>query len=108
VMTLEEMLDSLRCLHDWMRELLVSACERCDPLELSEVVHDGAGDVTFMVDRVSETALVDWLTREIAVREPIVLIGKAYPRAVLLCPTRRRPMKPAGRSLWILSTALGD
>jgi fructose-1,6-bisphosphatase/inositol monophosphatase family enzyme len=85
-MTLEELLDSLRRLHDWMRELVLSACERHPSSELSEVVHDGAGDVTFMVDRVSETALIDWLTREIAVREPIVLIGEGLPQGCIILP----------------------
>jgi hypothetical protein len=86
VMKLEEFLDPLRRLHDWMRELVRAACENYDPHELSEVVHEGAGDVTFMVDRISETALVEWLTREIAVREPIVLIGEGLPGGCVTLP----------------------
>ncbi|HEY4232133.1 MAG TPA: hypothetical protein VGM76_01785 [Lacipirellulaceae bacterium] len=85
-MTLEELLDSLQRLHDWMRELVLSACERHRTSELSEVVHAGAGDVTFMVGRVSEAALIDWLTREIAVREPIVLIGEGLPQGCITLP----------------------
>jgi fructose-1,6-bisphosphatase/inositol monophosphatase family enzyme len=86
-MMLGEFLDPLRRLHDWMRDLLIDACERYEPSELSEVVHDGAGDVTFMVDHVGERALIDWLTREIAVREPIVLVGEGLPNGCITLPT---------------------
>jgi len=86
VTTLVELLDPLRRLQDWMRDLLVSACQQYAPRELSEIVHDGAGDVTFMVDRVGETALVDWLKREIAIHEPIVLVGEGLPNGCITLP----------------------
>jgi fructose-1,6-bisphosphatase/inositol monophosphatase family enzyme len=86
MMTIEEFLDPLRRLHDWMRELLITACEEYDPHELSEVVDDGAGDITFMVDRISETALIDWLSRDIAVREPIILVGEGLPGGRVTLP----------------------
>jgi fructose-1,6-bisphosphatase/inositol monophosphatase family enzyme len=86
-MTLGEFLDPLRRLHDWMRDLLIAACERYQPSELSAVVHDGAGDVTFMVDQVSEAAFIEWLTREIAVHEPIVLVGEGLPEGCITLPS---------------------
>src|SRR5712671_1654280 len=86
-MTLEELLDPVRRLHDWIRDQLMVACERYDSRELAEVVRDGAGDVTFMIDEVSETALVDWLTREVAAHEPIVLVGEGLPQGCIMLPS---------------------
>ena len=54
-------------------------------------MHDGAGDVTYMVDRISESALVDWLTREIANQEPIVLVGEGLPDGCVTLPATARP-----------------
>jgi fructose-1,6-bisphosphatase/inositol monophosphatase family enzyme len=86
-MKLEELLDSVRLLHDWMRDQLILACERHDPRELAEVAHDGAGDITFMVDEISETALIEWLTREIAVKGPIVLVGEGLLDGCITLPS---------------------
>ena len=79
MMTLAEMVDSLRRLHDWIRGLVLEACERQAASDLARVVDDGAGDVTYAIDRISETALVDWFAREIAAHEPIVLVGEGLP-----------------------------
>ena len=61
-----EFVEPLRRLHDWIRGLVIGACEQQASAELAKVVEDGAGDVTYAIDRVSEEALVDWFTREIA------------------------------------------
>jgi fructose-1,6-bisphosphatase/inositol monophosphatase family enzyme len=82
----EVFVEPLRRLHDWIRGLVLSACEEQASAELSRVVHDGAGDVTYAIDRVSETALVDWFTREIASQEPIILIGEGLPEGRLTLP----------------------
>jgi fructose-1,6-bisphosphatase/inositol monophosphatase family enzyme len=88
VMTLVELNDQLRRLHDWIRGVVVAECEVRAAEELAQVVHDGAGDVTYAVDRVSETAIVDWLVREIAVFEPIVLIGEGLPNGRMMLPEK--------------------
>jgi len=71
-----QFVEPIRRLHDWIRGLIVSACEKYEASELASVAHEGAGDVTYAIDRVSEDALVEWLTREIAVQQPIVLVGE--------------------------------
>jgi fructose-1,6-bisphosphatase/inositol monophosphatase family enzyme len=73
-------------LHDWIRGLVVAACEEQAAAELAKVVHDGAGDVTYSIDRVSETALVEWFTREIASSEPVILVGEGLPDGRITLP----------------------
>jgi hypothetical protein len=84
--TLAEFVDPLRRLHDWIRELVISACDERAASDLARVVHDGAGDVTYAIDLVSENALVDWFAREIAAVEPIVLVGEGLPDGRITLP----------------------
>jgi len=84
--TLAELVDPLCRLHDWIRGLVLTACEKNAAEALAQVVHDGAGDVTYAVDRISEDALVDWFTREVAVHEPIVLVGEGLPDGRIILP----------------------
>jgi hypothetical protein len=81
-----DFIEPLRRLHDSIRGLVVAACEQRSTEELTSVSHDGAGDVIYAIDRISETALVDSFTREIAAREPIVLIGEGLPDGRMTLP----------------------
>jgi len=85
-----ELVDSLCRVHDWIRDAVLAACEHHTSSELAEVAAQGAGDVTFQIDRVSETALVERLASEIAEREPIVLIGEGLPTGKLVLPQSAR------------------
>ena len=76
VTTPSDFIEPLRRLHDSIRGLVVAACEERSTDELTSVSHEGAGDVIYAIDRISETALIEWFTREIAAHEPIVLIGE--------------------------------
>jgi hypothetical protein len=91
MMNVEDFVEPLRRLHDEVRRLVVAACEERDKHELTQVAHDGAGDVIYVIDRISETALVDWFTREIAAHEPIVLIGEGLPNGCITLPKRAKP-----------------
>lgn len=71
-----ELLDPLLHLHEVIREAVVAACERYAPEELADIAQDGVGDTIYVVDRVSEDVLVDFLSREIASVVPIVLIAE--------------------------------
>ena len=86
----QDFIEPLRRLHDHVRGLVVDACEEQKAHELTQVAHDGAGDVIYAIDRISETALVDWFTREIAAHEPIVLIGEGLPNGCLTLPERTK------------------
>jgi fructose-1,6-bisphosphatase/inositol monophosphatase family enzyme len=84
--TAADFVEPLRRLHDWIRGLVVTACEQRGADELARVAHSGAGDVIYAVDRISETALVEWFNREIAAHEPIVLIGEGLSSAGMTLP----------------------
>lgn len=89
--TIEDFVEPLRRLHDWIRGLVVTACEQRGEQELSRAAHDGAGDVIYAVDRISETALIDWFTRELAVDAPMMLIGEGLPNGRITLPESARP-----------------
>jgi fructose-1,6-bisphosphatase/inositol monophosphatase family enzyme len=86
----QDFIEPLRRLHNYVRGLVVAACEEQEAHELTQVAHDGAGDVIYAVDRISETALMNWFTREIATHEPIVLIGEGLPNGCLTLPARTK------------------
>jgi fructose-1,6-bisphosphatase/inositol monophosphatase family enzyme len=81
-----DFLEPLRRLHDSIRARVLAACEEQSAIELARVAHEGKGDVTYEVDRISEDALLDWFTREIAVHEPIILIGEGLPNGRVVLP----------------------
>lgn len=84
--TPSDFIEPLRRLHDSIRGLIVAACEERSTDDLTSVSHEGAGDVIYAIDRISETALVDRFTREIAAQEPIVLIGEGLPNGRMTLP----------------------
>ncbi len=84
--TAADFIEPLRQLHDWVRGLVVTACEERGADELARVAHAGSGDVIYAIDRISETALIEWFDREIATREPIVLIGEGLPEGKIVLP----------------------
>lgn len=88
--SVEQFLEPIRQLQSHIRDLVLAGCEAEPAEELAKVVHDGAGDVTYAIDRISESALVDWIEREIASREPIVLVGEGLPDGCITLPTTAR------------------
>lgn len=82
-----DFIEPLRQLHDSIRSLVVATCEEQSMDELTSVSHEGAGDVIYAIDRISETALVDWFEREIPAHEPIVLIGEGLPNGRVVLPS---------------------
>ena len=90
VSTLAELVDPLCRVHDWIRDTVVTACERTAPSELAAVAGHGAGDVTYQIDRVSESALVERLAAEVAAIDPIVLVGEGLPGGKITLPESAR------------------
>jgi fructose-1,6-bisphosphatase/inositol monophosphatase family enzyme len=72
-------------LHDRIRSAVVAACEAQTHDAMSAVDHDDAGDTIYVVDRVSETTLIEGLT-ELARHEPLVLIAEGLPPEGLILP----------------------
>ncbi len=88
--TLAELVDPLCRVHDWIRDAVVAACEHYTASELAAVAAQGAGDVTFEIDRVSESVLVERLAHEIAAHDPIVLVGEGLPGGKITLPESAR------------------
>lgn len=80
------LLDSVRSIHEEIRTAVVSACEKSPSKELSRVVEDGEGDTIYMVDRVSESMLLDLFERKIASRVPIILIAEGLTGGQVVLP----------------------
>jgi hypothetical protein len=89
--TAQDFIEPLRRIHNQIRDLVVAACEERGSVELARVAHSGAGDVIYVVDRISEDALVDSFRREIAAHEPILLIGEGLPGGRIVLPEHTRP-----------------
>ncbi len=134
---IERFLPALRQLHDRIRQRVLEATQTHSSEDLSRIAGndvDTSGDLVFAIDRVSETELVDFLTREIAADEPIVLIAEGLEDGQRVLPEGTseedcqwriivdpidgtRPLMYQKRSGWILtavapnrgpSTNLGD
>ncbi len=88
--SIEQFLEPVRQLQCWIRDLVIAGCERYESEELATVVHDGAGDVTYLIDRISESALVEGVSREFASQEPIVLVGEGLPGGSITLPESAR------------------
>jgi len=80
------MLPAIRRLHDLMREQVVAALSSRRSEDLSKIVGDEGGDIVFALDRVSEKVLLDFVTSEIASRQPIVLIAEGLPTGQIVLP----------------------
>jgi hypothetical protein len=83
---LAQLLEPIRRMHDEIRGRIVAACENRGAVELAEVDKSGAGDVTYSIDNISESALVEWFTREIGLFGSIVLIGEGLPDGRITLP----------------------
>ncbi len=68
------------------RRVLAAAASRTIE-DLSRVVADEVGDVVFAIDRESEEEMVDFLSRKLASREPIVLVAEGLPGGKMVLPT---------------------
>ena len=72
----EQLLQSIRRIHEDIRAAVTLACESGPRETVSTVVEDGEGDTIYAIDRISETMLVDLFERKIATHVPILLIAE--------------------------------
>jgi fructose-1,6-bisphosphatase/inositol monophosphatase family enzyme len=84
--TLVELVEPLRRLHDSIRSQVVAACERCSVDTLAGDAQCGSGDVTYMIDHVSESTLLEWFQSELHRFESLVLIGEGLPNGRMTLP----------------------
>ena len=117
---LPDLLSIVRRLHDRMRDRVLQAAETRSTAELSQVVAEQGGDVVFAIDQFGEEELIDFVSREIAAHEPIVLVAEGLPEGKVVLPEGAteeqcrwrmivdpidgtRPIMFQKRSAWILT-----
>ncbi len=83
---IRDLLDSIRGLHECIRDAVVAACEQSALEELARVVEDAEGDTIFAVDRISEELLIEFFEREVAPSTPLVLIAEGLPGGQVMLP----------------------
>lgn len=131
---LAHLLPAVRQLHDLIRQQVVVALAARTTEDLAQIVADEGGDIVFALDRVSEAVLIDFVTCEIAVHQPVVLVAEGLPGGHTVLPVGAdqdecririivdpidgsRPLIYQKRSGWILTgvapnrgeeTSLGD
>ena len=86
MLNIQDLLTPIRRLHEQIRDAVVAASETASVEELAQIAKEEAGDTIYAVDRVSEELLVDFFTREIATRVPIVLIAEGLENGKLTLP----------------------
>lgn len=84
-----ELLPAVRVLHDRIRERVLHATQTQTTANLARIDNDdveGGGDLVFAIDRISEAELIEFVTAEIAQREPIVLIAEGLSDGKMILP----------------------
>lgn len=81
-----ELLKSILRLHKQIRDSVVAACENASLESLSSIAKEEEGDTIYAIDRVSEELLVGFVSREIAVRDPVVLIAEGLDGGKIVLP----------------------
>lgn len=81
-----QLLQALRRIHQRVRTAVVVACESQSFEELCGEATAAAGDTVYAIDRVAEEVLFGGINEEIAVHEPIVLVGEGVPKGAIVLP----------------------
>src|SRR6202022_1173977 len=80
------LLDSIRSIHEEIRNAVVTACEQSPAEDLSRVVGDGDGDTIYAVDRISEEILVYLFENESASETSIGLSAEGLSGGKIVLP----------------------
>ncbi|UCG17442.1 MAG: hypothetical protein JSV19_05315 [Phycisphaerales bacterium] len=80
------LLDPIRRAHERVVDAVVTACERSEVHEISQIDHESQGDTIYAIDRVGEAALVDGLEREVTAGTKMILIAEGLPGGRVVLP----------------------
>lgn len=83
---LNEILFKLRGLHAMIRDAVVSACEKRSVTDLASIASDDAGDTIYLIDRISEELIVEFVAERIAAAAPVVLIAEGLENGKIVLP----------------------
>jgi fructose-1,6-bisphosphatase/inositol monophosphatase family enzyme len=83
---MNSILNSIIALHNQIRDTVVATCESASLESVSSIVKEEEGDTIYAIDRVSEELLLEFIDREIAVRQPVVLIAEGLNGGKIILP----------------------
>ena len=83
---MKSLLNSIITLHNQNRDAVVATCEQASLESVSSIIKEEEGDTIYAIDRVSEELLLEFIEREIAVQQPIVLIAEGLPGGKVVLP----------------------
>lgn len=83
---LNDILIKLRRLHASIRDAVVEACEKKAIAELASIDRDDEGDTIYIIDRVSEELIVEFIAEHIASVSPVVLIAEGLEGGKIVLP----------------------
>ncbi len=84
--TVESIRPAILALHDRIRDAVVAACERQTAEQLSAVAAEDASDTIYVIDRVSESTLVEEVRIWAAENVPVILIAEGLEGGGLVFP----------------------
>jgi fructose-1,6-bisphosphatase/inositol monophosphatase family enzyme len=73
---LRKIAESIKKLHEIIRDEVVSACENSSLQQLSEVAREGKEDTIYFIDRISEKRIIEYFETEIIDIAPVLLIAE--------------------------------
>lgn len=73
---LRQIAESIKKLHEIIRDEVVSACEGSSLQQLSEVAHERKEDTIYFIDRISERRIIEYFETEIINIAPVILIAE--------------------------------
>jgi fructose-1,6-bisphosphatase/inositol monophosphatase family enzyme len=73
---LRHIAESIKKLHEIIRDEVVSACENSSLQQLSEVTHEGKEDTIYSIDLVGEERIIEYFETEIIKIAPVILIAE--------------------------------
>lgn len=83
----KHLLAPIRRIQERVRDAVVAECQQAELEQLAGVVDDTApGDTIYLIDRVSETLLVDLFEQEVATLAPLVLVAEGIDSGELVLP----------------------
>ena len=73
---LKQIAESIKRLHEIIRDEVVSACEDFSLDQLSKVAYEGKGDTIYSIDLISENRIIEYFENEISKISPVILIAE--------------------------------
>jgi fructose-1,6-bisphosphatase/inositol monophosphatase family enzyme len=97
---LNDLLAKLQKLHVSIRDAVVEACEKRAVAELASIDRDDEGDTIYIIDRVSEELIVEFISEHIASVRPVILIAEGLEGGKIVLPANANESEAAWRIIF--------